>query len=89
MSWLARIAGGAATKIAALAALAAAFAGALLFFLARVFRAGRDAERAAAAKAAHDHQQKTATQVSQSDEALADPRSDRARRVRRRFERDN
>jgi hypothetical protein len=85
MNWLLRIAGSAWAKIAAVAAITAA----LLLFLARVFRAGGDAERARSAKAAHDHQQDTAAKVSQSDEALDDPRSDRARRVRRRFERDD
>ena len=83
MSWLARLAAGAGAKLALLAALA----GAALFVFARIFRAGGDAARAKSAKAAHDHQTKTATEVSTSDEALADPRSDRARRVRRQFER--
>ena len=68
-------------------AAAAAIVGAALFFLARVFRAGGDAERAKSAKAALDHQAKTANQVSRSDAALADPSAARAQRVRKRFER--
>ena len=70
------------------AAAAAAFVAGALFFLARVFRAGRDAERAKSAKAALDHQSKTATEVSRSDEAVSDPASARAQRLRKRFERD-
>ncbi|MGH7004194.1 MAG: hypothetical protein ACREIP_09625 [Alphaproteobacteria bacterium] len=85
MSWLARIAGSAGARIAAFAALA----GVLLLFLARVFRAGRDAETARGSEAAHRHQVKTATQTSRSDEAMADPHSERARRVRRQFERED
>ncbi len=72
-------------RIAAVGAILAA----ALFFLARVFKAGGDAERAKSAKAALEHQTDTATQVRQSDEALADPSSPRARRVRRQFERDD
>lgn len=68
-------------------AAAAVAAAAVLVFLARVFRAGRDAERAASAKAALDHQSKTATEVSRSDAAVSDPASARAQRVRKRFER--
>lgn len=71
---------------ARLAAIAAAAAAAALF-LARVFRAGRDAERAKSAKAALDHQSKTATEVRRSDEAVSDPASARAQRIRKRFER--
>ena len=83
MTWLARIAAGAGAKLAMLAALA----GAVLFAIARIFRAGGDAARAKSAQAAHDHQTKTATEVSKSDEAVADPLSDRARRVRGQFQR--
>ena len=68
-------------------AAAAVAAAAVLVFLAHVFRAGRDAERAASAKAALDHQSKTATEVSRSDAAVSDPASARAQRVRKRFER--
>ncbi len=71
---------------ARLAAAVAVVAAAALF-LARVFRAGRDAERAANAKAALDHQSKTATEVSRSDAAVSDPASVRAQRIRKRFER--
>ena len=71
---------------ARLAAAAAAAAAALLL-LARVFRAGREAERAAAAEAALRHQSKTATDVSRSDAAVSDPASARAQRIRKRFER--
>jgi len=72
---------------AKLAAVGAILAG-ILFFVARVFKAGGDAARAKSAKAALDHQSKTATQVSRSDDAVADPSSPRAQRLRRRFERD-
>ena len=68
-------------------AAAAAIAGAAIVFLARIFRAGRDSERAARAKAALDHQSKTATEVSRSDAAVSDPDSARAQRIRKRFER--
>ena len=68
-------------------AAAAVAAAAVLAFLARVFRAGGDAERAASAKAALDHQSKTATEVSRSDAAVSDPSSVRAQRIRKRFER--
>jgi hypothetical protein len=68
-------------------AAAAAIVGAAIFFLARVFRAGGDAERAKSAQAALDHQSNTATAVSRSDAALADPSADRAARVRKRFQR--
>jgi len=73
---------------ARIAAVGAVLAG-LVFFLARVFKAGRDAERAKSAKAALDHQSSTANQVRQSDEAVGDPSSSRAQRIRRRFERDS
>jgi hypothetical protein len=59
----------------------------VLFILARAFRAGGDAARARGAQAALDHQTDTAKKVSVSDEAVADPASERARRVRRQFER--
>jgi hypothetical protein len=72
---------------ARIAAGAAILAGAL-FFLARVFRAGGDAERAQSAKTALDHQSRTATDVSKSDAAVSDPASARAQRIRKRFERD-
>ena len=72
---------------ARIAAAAAIVAGAL-FFLARVFRAGGDAERANSAKTALDHQSRTATEVSKSDAAVSDPASARAQRIRKRFERD-
>ncbi len=68
-------------------AAAAAIAGAAIVFLARIFRAGRDSERAASAKAALDHQSKTATEVSRSDAAVSDPDAARAQRIRKRFER--
>jgi hypothetical protein len=71
---------------ARIAALGAILAGAL-FFLARAFRAGGDAARAKSAKAALDHQTETASQTRQSDDAVADPASPRARRVRKQFER--
>lgn len=76
--------GGLWAKIVAIGAIV----GAVLLFLARVFKAGADAEKAKTTKAALDHQVKTSEQVSQSDEALSDPQSDRARRVRDRFGRD-
>lgn len=69
-------------------ATAAAVGVAAIVFLARVFRAGRDSERAASAKAALDHQSKTATEVSRSDAAVSAPASTRAQRIRKRFERD-
>lgn len=69
-------------------AAAAALAAAAILFIAHAFRAGRNAERAASAKAAFDHQSKTATEVSRSDAAVADPASARAQRIRKRFERD-
>jgi hypothetical protein len=68
-------------------AAAAAVAAAAALFLARVFRAGRESERATNAKAALDHQSKTATEVSRSDAAVSDPASARAQRIRKRFER--
>lgn len=71
-------------RIVAVGAILAA----ALFFLARVFKAGGEAERAKSAKAALDHQTNTANQVRRSDETVADPSSSRARRVRRQFERD-
>ncbi|HEY7610400.1 MAG TPA: hypothetical protein VIF14_14290 [Alphaproteobacteria bacterium] len=70
-----------------IAAAGAILAG-LAFFLARVFKAGGDAARAKSAQAALDHQTETGTHVRQSDEAIGDPSSPRARRVRRQFERD-
>jgi hypothetical protein len=72
-------------RIAAVGAILAA----ALFFLARVFKAGGDAERLRSAKAALDHQTNTASQVRTSDEAAADPASPRARRMRRQFQRDD
>ncbi len=66
---------------------AGAIVAAALFFLARVFKAGRDTERAKSAKAALQHQSDTANQVRHSDEAVADPSSARARRVRAQFQR--
>jgi len=87
MSWLARIAGSAGARLAVVAAAAAAIAGALLFFLARAFRAGGDAERARSAEAARDHERQTETQTRKADDAIADPGSARARRVRRMFQR--
>jgi hypothetical protein len=71
---------------ARIAAAVAIVAGAL-FFLARVFRAGGDAERAKSAKTALDHQSRTANQVSDADAAVSDPASARAQRIRKRFER--
>jgi hypothetical protein len=71
---------------ARIAAAAAILAG-LLFFLLRVFKAGGDAARARSAKAALDHQTETANDVRKSDEAMVDPSSSRAQRVRRKFER--
>ncbi len=71
---------------ARIAAAAALLAGAL-FFVARAFKAGREAERAKSARAALEHQSKTASKVSQSDEAVADPASPRAQRIRKLFQR--
>lgn len=85
MAWLASLAGSVWAKIAAIAAVV----GAVLLFLAKVFRAGRDAERAKSTKAALDHVQKTGEQVTKSDEAVADPRSERAKYVRQKFERED
>jgi hypothetical protein len=70
-------------------AAAAAILGGVLFLLARVFRAGGDAERAKSAKAALDHQSKTATEVSRSDAAVSDPASQRAQRIRKQFQRED
>jgi hypothetical protein len=72
---------------ARIAAIGAILAGALIF-LARVFQAGGEAQRAKSAQAALDHDRNTASQVRQSDESMADPSTPRARRVRRQFERD-
>lgn len=85
MAWLANLVGGSCAKIAAIAAAV----GAALLFLAKVFRAGGDAERAKSAKAALDHVQKTGEQVTKSDDAVADPRSERAKYVRQKFERED
>jgi hypothetical protein len=89
MSALARLFAGAWGKAAAIAAGLAALGAALVFVARRLVRAGGDAARADAAEAAHEHQTRTASQVRDSDEALADPASRRARRVRRLFERDD
>lgn len=68
--------------------LGAAIVGGLLVLVFRLIKAGGDAERARAAKAAFDHQVKTGAQVRQSDETLADPKSPRAQRLHDRFSRD-
>ena len=57
-------------------------------FIARLIKAGADAERAKSAKAAHDHQTATAEKVGRSDDAMADPKSPHAKKVREQFSRD-
>lgn len=52
-------------------------------------REGAAAERVKSLEAARNHETKTSDQVRKSDEAVANPASDRARRVRRQFERDD
>lgn len=52
-------------------------------------REGAEAEKARQREAVLQHERATSDQVRKSDEALADPASDRARRVRRQFERDD
>lgn len=74
-------------RIAAAAAAVGAIVAAVLVFVWRAFKAGRAAERAKSAQAALEHQVSTAKQVSRSDDAVADPRSERARRVRKLFQR--
>ncbi len=83
MTWLAAFFSSAWSRVAALAAVL----GAGLLLLARIFRAGRDAARADAADAALRHKSRTEDEVRKSDDAISDPESARARRIRRQFER--
>lgn len=82
MAWLAKLGAGIWAKLALVAGIVGLFA-------LRLIKAGGDAEKAKTAKAAHDHQLKTGEQVRKSDDAVADPRSARAKSVRERFERDD
>jgi hypothetical protein len=85
MSWLASFFASAWSRIAAVAGIV----GAAALVLFRIFRAGAASEQAKSTAAALAHQTATAQQVSKSDEAMADPAAERARRVRRQFERDD
>lgn len=84
MGFLAKWGLAAWSKIVLIAGIVAA-AG---LFVMRLIKAGADAERAKTTKAALDHQVKTGEQVSNADERLADPKSDRGKRVRDSFSRD-
>lgn len=84
MAWLAQL----GASIWAKVVLIAVFIGGILLLAMRLVAAGRDAERARDAKAAFKYQVDTAKKVSKSDEALVDPKSSRAKRVRDRFSRD-
>lgn len=76
-------------KIAGALALLLAAVGFVALRDRRLRREGAEAERRRHQDAAIEHERKSAKQVEDSDESVADPDGERARRVRRQFERND